>query len=765
MTINARATHLFCIAVVLLQHLFISGNGYSQVPFQLQSGSQNDSLELKADSQERIGNRYRLLGNVEVAYGEMRLSAEEAEYDASTGELTARGEVQFTERRHDASIRARRAVYNLRQSTGLFEEVEGSIGGMVTSGSALLSTTNPYYFTAESVERISESTYRVYNGNITVCSPPRPTWTFSAPVATIRAGVSVRIQRAKLRLLGVPVFYFPYIFRSLRQVPRSSGFLMPTLGNNSRLGVVLGDSFFWAINRSMDAEIGAEYLSKRGWSQRADFRMRPAASSYLRLSYYGVVDSGFGPHKEDQGGRTARAEGVALIPGGIRGVLDYNYLSSLTFREAFAQSYTEAVNSEIHSSGFLTNNSETLRFNLLFSQIENFQSRAPGDTVRLRLLPSGELNGREQPLWKNSPVWFSWESSAAWVSRKEPALEPSSGLRTSFLERLEFHPRLTIPLRWKALQLTPVLGFRATHSGDSKDPATAGLLSGDSWHRVAPTLSVEWALPTLSKLYSGAGPLYADSFRHAIEPRVTFRYVNDAGEVTRALWFDARDLLSSTKELEYSVTNRIFVKGQGAGAREAFSWELKQHYYFDSAFGGALVAGRRNVLPSSLLLSGHAFLDGPRRFSPVVSLLRFHPSGHYDVEFREDYDPLLHRFVQGGLTGNARWGEAFLSVNHSFVRSTPVLAAPSNQVGFNVGYGNLIRRGWNVVFAGSYDIRAEFMQFTAVQASYNNDCCGISFEYRRFALGPTRNENQFRMAFSLANVGTFGTLKKQERLF
>ena len=207
------------------------------------------------------------------------------------------------------------------------------------------------------------------------------------------------------------------------------------------------------------------------------------------------------------------------------------------------------------------------------------------------------------------------------------------------------------------------------------------------------------------------------------------------------------------------------MKGSGAGVREALSWELRQQYYFDPTFGGALVPGRRNVVPSSLLLSGHAFLDGERRFSPVVSLLRFHPSGRYDVEFREDYDPLRHRFVQGGLSGNVHLGEAFFSVNHSFVRSTPVLAAPSNQVGFNVGYGNLLRRGWNAVFAGSYDVREAFMQFTAVQASYNNDCCGISFEYRRFALGPTRNENQLRIAFSLANVGTFGTLKKQERLF
>ena len=41
----------------------------------------------------------------------------------------------------------------------------------------------------------------------------------------------------------------------------------------------------------------------------------------------------------------------------------------------------------------------------------------------------------------------------------------------------------------------------------------------------------------------------------------------------------------------------------------------------------------------------------------------------------------------------------------------------------------------------------------------------MSVEYRRFALGSVRNENQFRFALTLANVGTFGTLRKQERLF
>ena len=33
-----------------------------------------------------------------------------------------------------------------------------------------------------------------------------------------------------------------------------------------------------------------------------------------------------------------------------------------------------------------------------------------------------------------------------------------------------------------------------------------------------------------------------------------------------------------------------------------------------------------------------------------------------------------------------------------------------------------------------------------------------------FALG-NRNENQFRVAFAVANIGSFGTLRRQERIF
>lgn len=82
-----------------------------------------------------------------------------------------------------------------------------------------------------------------------------------------------------------------------------------------------------------------------------------------------------------------------------------------------------------------------------------------------------------------------------------------------------------------------------------------------------------------------------------------------------------------------------------------------------------------------------------------------------------------------------------------------------------MGYGELNRRGFNVAGGFSYDVQQKFLQNQLAQVSYNGSCCGIAFEYRRIALGPVRTENQFRVAFIIANFGTFGNLRRQEKIF
>jgi LPS-assembly protein len=232
---------------------------------------------------------------------------------------------------------------------------------------------------------------------------------------------------------------------------------------------------------------------------------------------------------------------------------------------------------------------------------------------------------------------------------------------------------------------------------------------------------------------------------------------------------------------------RIFVKkagecGQNSSdstkpcenqSRELLSWELAQRYYFDPTFGGAVVNGQSNVLTATVSLTGIAFLTEPRRFSPIVSKIRVHPTANIDGSWQLDYDTVLGRMNASTTLLNYRVGDIFFGGGHAFLRTIGGILASGPSVGpdkFNqfrvlMGYGGPNKLGWSSAASIGFDANLGFLQYGSFQASHNWDCCGISTEYRRYALGTVRNENQFRFAFTLANVGTFGNLKRQDKLY
>jgi LPS-assembly protein len=89
----------------------------------------------------------------------------------------------------------------------------------------------------------------------------------------------------------------------------------------------------------------------------------------------------------------------------------------------------------------------------------------------------------------------------------------------------------------------------------------------------------------------------------------------------------------------------------------------------------------------------------------------------------------------------------------------------SNQIRALFGYGSETRKGLNFTTGIGYDFTNKTLQNQIVQASYNGGCCGLAVEYRRINLGQVRTENQFRIAFMIANIGTFGNLRHQEKIF
>jgi LPS-assembly protein len=267
-------------------------------------------------------------------------------------------------------------------------------------------------------------------------------------------------------------------------------------------------------------------------------------------------------------------------------------------------------------------------------------------------------------------------------------------------------------------------------------------------------------------IYEHKGGWFGDRFKHVIEPELTYRLVRGASNVDDIIRFDQNDVVVNTNEIEYGITNRLYTRRDSGGgqARELLSWKLVQKYYFDPTFGGAIVPGQRNVFDAMQDLTGFAFADGPRRFSPIVSTVRFSPRDTWNSDFQVDYDPKLHRMRDASVTATLYQPRGFLALTYFVTRQVDPISIASNQVRATFGVGNFNKPGVSAALSIAYDIERSTALNTIVQMGYNWDCCGVMMEYRQFNIG-LRDETQWRFSFSLLNVGSFGNLKRQERLF
>ncbi len=713
-------------------------------------------VELQAKQQGREGPVWLADGDVDIRYETLRLRADHVEYNTATGEAAVRGHVRFDlENQH---IEADEGRYNIRTGRGSFKNVRGSITVRRRPNPSVLISPNPFSFEAREVKRLDERTYEIHGAWVTVCDPDKPVWRFYAPRAIIKLESQARLQGASFRLLGVPVFYLPYATVPLARRQRQSGLLLPQIGSSSRKGFTIGQAFYWAPAEWMDMTFGAEYLSRRGVAQNVELRAIPWENMRLSSTYFAVNDRGLrgpGGARVPQAGHQSNVSLDAYLPGGWRAVADINQLTSLKFRLAFAETFTEAVNSEVRSSAFVTNNFRGFSLNFSVSNYKNFLSAEPETAVVLRAAPSARLSSVEQAPWKRWPIYFGFHTSAEALYRSEPSFSTPSAV-----QRFEVAPRVTIPLRWGPwLGVMPTFTVRSTQYGAQ---LSAGTVVSQSLRRTTAELTVDVHPPSLARVWQNGDTRW----KHVVEPLFVYRYVRGVNAFGRFLRFDESDTLTDTNEIEYGVTQRFFRRKPGGSADEVVSWRVAQKHYFDPTFNGAIVPGQRNVFQALNSITPYAFADSPRRFSPVVSDLRVTPGGRYDAQLRMDIDPVRRRITAVGMLIRMRpYKESFVTLAHFATDAVPALQPRSNQIRALIGFGEMNRLGLNGSFGFSYDINQRFLQNQIVQVSYNGRCCGLGFEYRRLALGPVRSENQFRVAFLIANLGTFGSLRRQEKIF
>lgn len=758
----------------------VSSTLLTQKPSSYLADPDDNLVTISAKNQDKVGDVYKLSGDVEIEFRDFVLRGDEVTYDKATGNVTATGHLSFDGGQHDEHVAASHGEFNVKTKTGKFYDVVGTTGVKFKGKNMTLTSSDPFSFTGRMVEKVSDTRYIIHHGTVTSCKLPEPKWTFNAERVVVDIGSTAKIYNSTFRIRDFPVLFLPFAAHPVENLGRQSGFLIPTIGASSRKGTTFGESFYWAINRSMDATLGAEYYSSRGWAQHGEFRSKPSQKSFLDVNYFGVLDRGFGPAKIDQGGQDIKLNSEIDLPKGIRGVASVNYLSSFVFRLAFTETFSQAVNSEVKSQIFFTKTYNGFSFNTLAARYQNFQSTNRGDVITILRLPSFEVSSVDRRL-ANSPFFYGFEGAAEGVSRREPGFHTND-----LVGRFDVHPRASLPVFFRGWTFRPEIAMRNTFYTQRKSAAAGvGTPISEALNRRALELEFEIRPPTVGRIFDKQ--VFGRTLKHTIEPRLTYRLVSGVSGFGNIIRFDDRDILSDTKQLEFALVQRLFMKkakedacketlpGEEckAAPREFLTWEVAQQYYFDDKFGGAIVNGQRNVVTSSAAFTGIAFLTEPRRFSPTISKLRMRATSSTDISWQIDYDSTQGRISSSTAFVNQRLGDFFIGGSHAFLRSpgeifvsTPMPSPDRfNQFRVLAGYGGPNRRGLSAAASIGFDAHREFLQYGSLQSSYNWDCCGLSMEYRRFALGTVRNENQFRFAFTLANIGTFGNMKRQERLF
>src|SRR6266850_1974411 len=400
----------------------------------------------------------------------------------------------------------------------------------------------------------------------------------------------------------------------------------------------------------------------------------------------------------------------------------------------------------------------------------------PATSVALRNAPEARFGSVEQAPWRKVPVYFGFDAFAGAVNRSDDEIQTPD-----FVYRYEFAPRVTIPVHlgpW--LGVTTSAAFRATRYGDSLN--AAGLVSGTSISRHTGEFTVDLRPPVLERYFDGCSSKKDKSgrrFKHTIEPVFTYRYVTGVNNFADFIRFNSNATITDTNEIQYGFTQRLFLKEGDGQPEEVLSWSISQKHYFDPTFGGAIVNGQRNVFQALDSITPFAFAFGPRNWSPIISDFKITPGGRYDVEQILQYDPHNQRLVTiGTLLKVKPYREFFTTIAHFRLDDNPSLSdlqppSPlptfqqplSNQIRALAGYGSETRKGLNFTVGVSYDFTNKILQNQIVQASYNGSCCGLAIEYRRINLGQVRTENQFRIAFMIANIGTFGNLRHHEKIY
>jgi LPS-assembly protein len=560
-------------------------------------GKAPDRVVLDSDNpQTKSGDVYAASGNVVITYRDHTLRADSVTYDSSTGEVTATGHLKITGGANNELIEASHGTYNMQTATGSFYDVTGSVeiqreyapvsSNTSASAAAFGSTgpspralgyqnANPFLFAGRMVVKTGPQDYEIYDGWMTSCLLPNPDWLLFARKLRID-GNKAHASNSTFKLLGVPLFFMPYVTHPTDENDRQSGLLIPAFGYSSASkdtgskGLTIGEQAYITLGRTRDLTVGTLYYSLRGFSENGTFRYRGPGDDFLTAHFSALQDRGFVDSNgiyNNQGGEDFTVAYRRQLSTNVRVIADTEYLSSYVYREVFTPNFSEAVSTDITSTIYITDQHNGFSLDGRFDRYEGEKvvptTTTEGEEVKIFHAPSIDFDGLDRRI-PGTPFLWNITSSIAALKRVEPDFA-TAGLT----ERLDLRPELALPLAfsgWHMLSSVAVEETAYTRSRQAPYTANATPIELNTpLNRSDVDFKVDLRPPAIERTFEVPERwqwLLGKEVRHTIEPVLTYRDVRGINNFLSALRFDDRDLMSNTNEVEYGATQHLYFRAR-----------------------------------------------------------------------------------------------------------------------------------------------------------------------------------------------------------
>jgi len=559
-------------------------------------------------------------GNVELTQGGRTLRTDLISYDVGAGTVTAMGNIVLLEPTGEAIFADQL-------------ELDDELKSGFVSGIGVLLADDTRLAAVQGLRRDGSTTIldRAVYSPCEVCAEGgEPLWQIKAERVVHDTGnKTVAYRNARLEFFGVPVLYTPYFYHPDPTVESRSGFLAPSFGSSSELGLMMETPFLIDIAQNRDLVLSPLFTTNSSALLGARYR---------DLQRFGLTELGGAVTYTDTAGKRDADGNLRPRDGNeVRGHIDSHgrYTLSDTDRAGFdlrlASDDSFLRRYDISNDDILENRAFVERF---------------GERSYTALNVYGFQSLREQDDQDEIPLVLPLAETRAVGARDRFGGRADLGASVLGLRRTDGLDtrRFSAEVGWQLPQIGSygdVRSLRLSLRGDlyntSGNPQTfADDGSTDTTGRIVPKLAADWGLPMVGE---------TGRWSHVVEPRLAFSYapgnLNKDGipnEDSQVFEFDETNLFEPDR---FTGIDRV-----ESGANLAYGLN------FDSigpaAWRVAGVIGQSvRSGPDRLFPDGSGLED---ELSDVVGRIEVRPSELLDVGYRFRVDKNSLAFRRSDLT-------------------------------------------------------------------------------------------------------------------